>query len=63
MALLVFYQKRELIPLTPKDIHMDVPYAGLPVAVIVDEQIQYDNLKLIHKNVDWLKKRIKSKRI
>ncbi|AWC32304.1 membrane protein [Bacillus cytotoxicus] len=53
--------KRELIPLTPKDIHMDVAYASLPVAVIVDEQIQYDNLKLIHKNVDWLKKELKAK--
>lgn len=53
--------KRELAPLTPKDIHMDVEYAGLPIVVIVDEQIQYDNLKLIHKNENWLRKELKAK--
>ncbi len=41
--------KRELVPLTPKDLNIDVKYAGLPIALIVDSQIQYDNLKLIHR--------------
>ncbi|MGM2837153.1 DUF421 domain-containing protein, partial [Bacillus cereus group sp. Bce025] len=40
--------KRELVPLTPKDLNIDVKYAGLPIALIVDSQIQYENLKLIH---------------
>lgn len=46
--------KRELVPLTPKDLNIDVKYAGLPIALIVDSQIQYDNLKLIHKDEKWL---------
>lgn len=53
--------KRELVPLTPKDMHIDVKYAGLPIALIVDAQIQYDNLKLIHKNEKWLRKELLEK--
>lgn len=53
--------KRELIPLAPKDIGMDVQYAGLPIALIVDEQIQHDNLKLIHKDKTWLQSELHKK--
>lgn len=53
--------KRELIPLTPKDIHMDVQYAGLPIALVVDEQVQHDNLKLIHKDETWLINELRKK--
>ncbi|MDI6674842.1 DUF421 domain-containing protein [Bacillus wiedmannii] len=55
--------KRELVPLTPKDLNIDVTYAGLPIALIVDSQIQYDNLKLIHKDEKWLYKELKEKGI
>jgi len=55
--------KRELIPLTPKDIHLNVKYAGLPIALIVDSHIQYDNLKLIHKNEKWLRNELLEKGI
>ncbi len=55
--------KRELVPLTPKDLNIDVKYAGLPIALIVDSQIQYDNLKLIHKDEKWLYKELKEKGI
>lgn len=41
--------------------HIDVKYAGLPIALIVDTQIQYDNLKLIHKNEKWLRKELLEK--
>ncbi|MDZ5609961.1 DUF421 domain-containing protein [Bacillus pseudomycoides] len=53
--------KRELVPLTPKDIHMNVKYSGLPIALIVDAHIQYDNLKLIHKNEKWLRNELLKK--
>ena len=55
--------KRELVPLTPKDLNIDVKYAGLPIALIVDSQIQYDNLKLIHKDEKWLYKELKEKEL
>ncbi|MDM5154242.1 DUF421 domain-containing protein [Bacillus sp. DX1.1] len=55
------FPKRELVPLTPKDMNMDVEYTGLPIAVIVDEHIQYDNLKLIHKNEDWLRQELQAR--
>ncbi|MEC2799955.1 DUF421 domain-containing protein, partial [Bacillus thuringiensis] len=51
------------VPLTPKDLNIDVKYAGLPIALIVDSQIQYDNLKLIHKDEKWLYKELKEKGI
>ena len=43
--------------------NIDVKYAGLPIALIVDSQIQYDNLKLIHKDKKWLYKELKEKGI
>ena len=43
--------------------NIDVKYAGLPIALIVDSQIQYDNLKLIHKDEKWLYKELKEKGI
>lgn len=43
--------------------NIDVKYAGLPIALIVDSQIQYDNLKLIHKDEKWLYKELKEKEL
>ena len=47
--------KKEVGPVTPKDLHMKIQYKGLPLAVVIDGKIQKYNLKLINKNEKWLK--------
>ncbi|NLM69650.1 MAG: DUF421 domain-containing protein [Firmicutes bacterium] len=44
-------QKRAL---TPEDLQIDTKYEGLPVPLILDGKIQYDNLKEINLDEDWL---------
>ncbi|HWK21434.1 MAG TPA: DUF421 domain-containing protein [Ureibacillus sp.] len=53
--------KKELIPITPKDLHMKVKYNGLPIAVVIEGKVQKHNLKLINKNEEWLKQELKAK--
>ncbi|ALC81150.1 MULTISPECIES: DUF421 domain-containing protein [Bacillus] len=50
--------KKELVPVTPKDLHINVEYKGLPIAVVIEGKIQKKNLKLINKNDEWLKKEL-----
>lgn len=53
--------KKELVPITPKDLHMKVKYNGLPIAVVIEGKVQKHNLKLINKNEEWLKQELKAK--
>ncbi|HER2169459.1 DUF421 domain-containing protein [Peribacillus phoenicis] len=53
--------KEELVPITPKHLHMKVKYHGLPIAVVIEGKVQKYNLKLINKNEEWLKQELKAK--
>jgi uncharacterized membrane protein YcaP (DUF421 family) len=52
--------KKELVPVTPKDLHMKVEYHGLSIAVVIEGKVQKRNLKLINKNEEWLKQELKA---
>ena len=53
--------RKELVPITPRDLHMKVKYHGLPIAVVIEGKVQKRNLKLINKNEEWLKQELKAK--
>ena len=46
--------KEELMPVTPKMLGYERKYQGLPIAVVIEGEIQHQNLKLIHKDKQWL---------
>ena len=46
-------------PVTPKDLKIDTEYEGIPLPLIIDGEIQYNNLKYAKLNVDWLNQEIK----
>lgn len=52
--------KSDMIPITPKHLNIKTEYEGLPIAVVVEGKIQYENLKLINKNEQWLRKELES---
>lgn len=41
-------------PLNPRDIHLDTPYEGLPLILIMNGRIQRHNLSLADKDEKWL---------
>ena len=43
---------------TPEDFDIMPEYEGIPYDLVVDGKIMYDNLKIIEKNYEWLKKQI-----
>jgi len=43
---------------TPEDFNMMPEYEGIPYDLVVEGKIMYDNLKLIEKDYEWLKKQI-----
>ncbi|MBB6448283.1 uncharacterized membrane protein YcaP (DUF421 family) [Geomicrobium halophilum] len=47
--------KEEIQPVTPRDLHLDVEEAGIPIVVIVEGIIQHENLKLLHRDESWLR--------
>lgn len=53
--------KKELVPVTPKHLKMDVDYRGLPIVVVIEGKIQQKNLTLIDKDELWLKKELQAK--
>ncbi|MGM0878149.1 MAG: DUF421 domain-containing protein [Bacillota bacterium] len=53
--------KKELVPITSKDLNIKVKYNGLPIAVVIEGKVQKHNLKLINKNEEWLKQELKAK--
>ncbi|MHC9536156.1 DUF421 domain-containing protein [Enterococcus faecalis] len=55
------FPRKELVPITPKDLHMKVEYRGLPIAVFIEGKVQKRKLKFINKNEKWLKEELKAK--
>ena len=43
---------------TPEDFDVMPEYEGIPYDLVVDGKIMYDNLKIIEKNYEWLKKQV-----
>lgn len=43
---------------TPEDFDIMPEYEGIPYDLVVDGKIMYDNLKIIEKNYEWLKKQV-----
>ncbi|MFB4166188.1 DUF421 domain-containing protein [Alteribacillus sp. JSM 102045] len=52
--------KEEELPATPKMLGHEMEYRGFPIPVIVEGNIQHENLKLIHKDQQWLINEIKA---
>ena len=52
-------QKPEKRTTTPEDFGIMPEYEGIPYDLVVDGKIMYDNLKLIQKDYEWLKKQVK----
>ena len=44
---------------TPEDFGIQPEYEGISYDLVVDGKIMYDNLKILGKNYDWLKKQVK----
>jgi uncharacterized membrane protein YcaP (DUF421 family) len=44
---------------TPKDLKIDTEYEGIPLPLIIDGEIQYNNLKYANLDVSWLNQEIK----
>lgn len=57
--------KTELTPATKQDLHLltkvnvNITQDKLPVTLILDGKVNFENLKLIKKDVSWLKKNLK----
>ena len=43
-------------PVTPEDFNIEPKYEGIPYDLVVDGKVEYENLKKIGKNYEWLKK-------
>lgn len=46
-------------PVTPKDLKINTEYEGIPLPLIIDGEIQYNNLKYAKLDMEWLNKEIK----
>ncbi|MFC4076392.1 DUF421 domain-containing protein [Salinithrix halophila] len=53
--------REELYPVTPKDLQLETEYRGVALSLIVDGRIQHHNLRLIGKDVSWLKDQLRRK--
>lgn len=51
-------QKPNKRTITPEDFDIMPEYEGIPYDLVVDGKIMYDNLKIIEKNYEWLKKQV-----
>ena len=43
---------------TPKDFNIMPDYEGISYDLVIDGKITYDNLKILDKDYDWLKKEV-----
>lgn len=55
--------KTELSPATKSDLNLKPKQDTLPVTLILDGSINYNNLKIINKDVHWLKQQLKKGKI
>jgi len=51
-------QKPDRRTVTPKDLNIMPEYEGLPYDLVVDGKIMYDNLQVLGKDYNWLKKEV-----
>jgi len=51
--------RKDVIPVTPRHLNIPIEYQGLPIAVVIEGHIQHQNLKLIHKDEDWLMRELR----
>ena len=51
-------QKPEKRTTTPEDFNIVPEYEGIPYDLVVDGKVMYQNLQLIGKNYNWLKKQV-----
>jgi len=50
--------QQDIAPITPAQLDIDTTYHGLPIAVVIEGRIQHQNLQLINKGEQWLKKEL-----
>lgn len=55
--------KAENTPATVKHLQIPLDDEGLPISVIIDGKIQFKNLKLLHKNKEWLLEYLKEQNL
>lgn len=55
--------KTEITPASKKDLNIPVQQEKLPVTLILDGKIDYNNLKIINKDINWLNSKLKSNNI
>lgn len=55
--------KPENTPVTVQHMNIPIEDEGLPISVIVDRRIQVRNLKLLGKNKEWLKNKLKEQNL
>ncbi len=55
--------KTEITPASKKDLNIPVHQEKLPVTLILDGKINYNNLNIINKDIDWLNSKLKSNNI
>jgi len=51
--------KSQIRPVQPKDLKIETKYEGLTLPLILDGEIQYNNLKYINLDTEWLSQEIK----
>ena len=51
-------QKPDKRTTTPKDFNIMPEYEGIPYDLVVDGKVMYNNLKIIGKDYNWLKKQV-----
>ena len=51
-------QKPEKRNTTPADFSIQPDYEGIPYDLVIDGKVMYENLKIIGKNYEWLKKQV-----
>jgi len=50
-------------PLQPSDMQIQPQFEGIPLPVIIDGEIQYNNLKYVNLNAEWLQQELKKANI
>lgn len=53
--------KKEVAPITPHDLNIEVSHDEIPISVIVEGKFQEKNLKLLHKDKAWLQTELEKK--
>ena len=51
-------QKPEKKTPTVEDLGINIEYEGLAYDLVIDGKVMYDNLKILKKDYDWLKKQV-----